>query len=227
MHTDSATGPALPGAALPGLTLPGLTLPGLVLSGPELIELDATAVRASVDLVTQLTPADLTRPTPCAGWTLHGLLAHMTTQHYGFAAAAAGQEGPGPWRLRRPGPDPARDYRDAAGTVLAAFAADGVLARDFTLPEFAPRQRFPAAQAISFHFIDYVVHSWDVARALGLPVSFGPGLLAAARGVASQVPGGEARLRPGAAFAPAITWPGPGGLDEIVALLGRSPAWPG
>jgi uncharacterized protein (TIGR03086 family) len=123
-------------------------------------------------------------------------------------------------------PGPARDYRDAAGTVLAAFAADGVLARDFTLPEFAPRQRFPAAQAISFHFIDYVVHSWDVARALGLPVSFGPGLLAAARGVASQVPGGDARLRPGAAFAPAVTWPGPGGLDEIVALLGRSPAWP-
>ena len=211
MHTDSAT---------------ELTLPGLVLSGPDLIELDATAVRASVDLVDRLTPADLTRPTPCAGWTLHGLLAHMTTQHYGFAAAAAGQEGLGPWRLRRPGTDPARDYRDAAGTVLAAFAADGVLARDFTLPEFAPRQRFPAAQAISFHFIDYVVHSWDVARALGLPVSFGPGLLAAARGVASQVPGGEARLRPGAAFAPAITWPGPGGLDEIVALLGRSPAWP-
>jgi uncharacterized protein (TIGR03086 family) len=226
MHTDSATGPTLPGAALPGLTLPGLTLPGLVLSGPDLIELDATAVRASVDLVAQLTPADLTRPTPCTGWTLHGLLAHMTTQHYGFAAAAAGQDGPGPWRLRRPGPDPARDYRDAARTVLGAFAADGVLARDFTLPEFEPRQRFPAAQAISFHFIDYVVHSWDVARTLGLPVSFGPGLLAAARGVASEVPGGEARLRPGAAFAPAITWPEPGGLDEIVALLGRSPAWP-
>ena len=212
MHTDS---PA------------GLTLPGLVLSGPDLIELDATAVRVSVDLVAELTPADLTRPTPCAGWTLYGLLAHMATQHYGFAAAAAGHERPGPWRLRRLGPDPAQDYRDAAGTVLVAFAADGVLGREFTLPEFTPRQRFPAAQAISFHFIDYVVHSWDVARALGLPVSFGPGLLAAARGVASEVPGGEARLRPGAAFAPARTWPGPGGLDEIVALLGRSPAWPG
>ena len=102
-----------------------------------------------------------------------------------------------------------------------------MLGREFTLPEFTPRQRFPAAQAISFHFIDYVVHSWDVARTLGLPVSFGPVLLAAARGVASEVPGGEARLRPGAAFGPAMTWPGPGGLDEIVALLGRSPAWPG
>src|SRR4029077_9093658 len=125
MHTDSATGPALPGAALPGAALPGLTLPGLVLSGPDLIELDATAVRASVDLVTQLPPARPPRPTPCAGWTLHGLLAHLTTQHYGFAAAAAGQEGPGPWRLRRPGPDPARDCRDAGGTVLVALRAAG------------------------------------------------------------------------------------------------------
>ena len=34
------------------------------LTGTELIGLDATAVRASVDLVAQLTPADLTRPTP-------------------------------------------------------------------------------------------------------------------------------------------------------------------
>jgi uncharacterized protein (TIGR03086 family) len=217
MHTDSAA---------------GLTLPGLVLSGPDLIELDATAVRVSADLVAQLTPADLTRPTPCAGWTLYGLLAHMATQHYGFAAAAAGGERLGPWRLRRLGPDPAQDYRAAAETVLAAFAADGVLGREFTLPEFTPRQRFTAAQAISFHFIDYVVHSWDVARTLGLPVSFGPALLIAARGVASEVPGGEARLRPGAAFAPAVPLPGPGegreggGLDEIVALLGRSPAWP-
>jgi uncharacterized protein (TIGR03086 family) len=200
-------------------------------SAARLIALDADAVRASVDLVDQVTPADLARPTPCAGWTLYGLLAHMTTQHYGFAAAAAGQDGTGPWKLRRLGPDPAGDYRDAAGTVLAAFAAGGVLQRDFPLPEITTRQRFPAAQAISFHFVDYVVHSWDVARTLGLPVSFDPVLLAAARGVASEVPGGEARLQPGAAFAPSVPWPapgsGPGGLDGIVALLGRNPAWPG
>jgi len=233
MHTESLASPIPAGAAQAGLTRPGPDLPG-----PDLIEFDATAVRASVDLVAQLTPADLTRPTPCAGWTLHGLLAHMTTQHYGFAAAAAGQDGLGPWRLRRLGPDPIQDYRDAAGTVLAAFAADGVLASTFALPEITAHQRFPAAQAISFHFVDYVVHSWDVARTLGLPVTFCPALLAAARGVASAVPGGEARLRPGAAFAPPVPWPGPqsgpqpgsqsgpGGLDEIVALLGRNPAWP-
>jgi uncharacterized protein (TIGR03086 family) len=192
----------------------------------DIVGLDALAVAASVDLVDRARPADLARPTPCADWTLHGLISHMAAQHYGFAAAAAGDGDLARWRPRRLGGDPAADYRAAAQAVLAAFAADEVLDRQFPLPEFAPGALFPARQAISFHFIDYVVHSWDVARTLGLPVSFGPGLLTAARGVASQVPGGEARLRPGAAFGPAVAWPGPGGLDEIVAILGRSPAWP-
>ena len=199
---------------------------GLPASGAELIELDAVAVRASVDLAARVTPADLARPTPCAAWTLYGLLAHMATQHHGFAAAADGQDGPEPWKLRTLGADPAGDYRAAAERVLAAFAADGVLDREFPLPEIRTGQRFPAAQAISFHFVDYVVHSWDVARTLGVPVTFGPGVLAAALAVARAVPGGQARLVPGAAFAPAVPGAAGGTLEEIIALLGRSPTWP-
>ncbi len=53
--------------------------------------LDARAVRASVRVVLQASAADLARPTPCADWTLAELLAHMTAQHNGFAAAAAGK----------------------------------------------------------------------------------------------------------------------------------------
>jgi uncharacterized protein (TIGR03086 family) len=191
-----------------------------------MISFDATAVRASVSLVERMTPADLGRPTPCAGWTLHGLLTHMITQHYGFAAAAAGQDGSGHWKLRPLGPDPVQDYRDAAAAVLAAFAAGGVLGRDFPLPEITTKLRFPAAQAVGFHFVDYVVHSWDVARTLGVEVMFGPGLLAAALTVARAVPAGETRRAPGSSFAPPVPWAGGGTLDEIVALLGRSPGWP-
>ena len=199
---------------------------GLPVSGAELIELDAVAVRASVELAARVTPADLARPTPCAAWTLYGLLAHMATQHHGFAAAADGQDGPEPWKLRTLGADPAGDYRAAAERVLAAFAADGVLDREFPLPEIRTGRRFPAAQAISFHFVDYVVHSWDVARTLGVPVTFDPGVLAAALAVARAVPGGRARLVPGAAFAPAVPGAAGGTLEEIIALLGRSPTWP-
>ena len=39
------------------------------------------------------------------------------------------------------------------------------------------------------------------------------------------VPDGDARTEPGAAFAPGIAWPGRERLDQVVALLGRSPGW--
>lgn len=186
----------------------------------------SSGVRAeSVRLVAQATAADMARPTPCADWTLHGLVRHMATQHYGFAAASAGDGDLALWRLRPLGDDPVAAYRAATGCVLAAFAADGVVDRQFPLPEFKQGLMFPGAQAVSFHFVDYVVHSWDVARTLGLPVHFDPAMLEAALAVARAVPGGQSRLEPGAAFAPHVAWPGDSPLDEVVAILGRSPDW--
>jgi uncharacterized protein (TIGR03086 family) len=167
----------------------------------------------------------MARPTPCADWTLHGLISHMTAQHYGFAAAAGGDGDLARWRPRRPGSDPAADYRASAETVLAAFSADGVLDRQFPLPEFAAGPDFPARQAVSFHLVDYVVHSWDVARALGLQVHFTRELLDTALQVALAVPDGAARLAPGAAFSPAVRGRDGSPLDRIVAVLGRSPDW--
>ena len=91
----------------------------------DIVAFDALAVRASVELVGRARPADMARPTPCADWTLHGLISHMAAQHYGFAAAAAGDGDPARWRPRRLGSDPVADYRASAETVLAAFSADG------------------------------------------------------------------------------------------------------
>jgi uncharacterized protein (TIGR03086 family) len=193
--------------------------------GTDIVALDAQAVRTSIDLVTRVTGADLARPTPCADWTLHGLLRHMIAQHYGFAAAAGGDGDLARWRLRALGEDPAAAYRAAAACVLTAFAADGVLDRDFPLPEFKHGLMYPARQAISFHFIDYVVHSWDLARTLDLPVSLDPALLDVAVRVAESVPGGDARLEAGAAFGPGVAWSGGSRLDRVVAILGRSPDW--
>ena len=188
-------------------------------------DLDATAVRTSVALVKQLTPADLARPTPCAGWNLAGLLAHMTAQHHGFAAGSTGDGDLAPWQPKPLGADPIAEYEVAADRVLTAFAAEGVLDREFCLPESSQDYRFPATMAMSFHLVDYVVHSWDVARTLGLPVEFDAAVLTAALAVAEAVPDGAARLAPAAPFAPAVTWSGGSTLDRIVALLGRSPGW--
>jgi hypothetical protein len=94
------------------------------------------------------------------------------------------------------------------------------------LPEISTRLRFPAAEAIGFHFVDYVVHGRDAARALGLGYDLEPCVLAAVRPIAWAVPDGERRRRPGAAFAPRVAATGGSVLDEIVALLGRRPDWP-
>ncbi len=210
-----------------------------------LIKLDRAAVLATVELICRVTPADLERPTPCDGWTLADLLAHMSVQHRGFAAAARGRGGDlAVWRMGAPPADPVTDYLAAASEVILAFGDDAggrteggiqggtVLGREFRLPEISASVAFPAAQAIGFHLVDYVVHGWDVARSIGLEprlgnVPEGAAVLEAALRIARQVPEGESRTRPGAAFRPSRPAPADAPpLDQIVAALGRSPAWP-
>lgn len=198
----------------------------LLAAGPELLSLDARAVRTSIDVVSQLSIADLDAPTPCAGWALRDLLEHLIIQHYGFAAASRGEGDLALWKPIPLGADPIAEYRAAAEHVLAAFAVPGALERSFPLPEIRDGIVIPGALAVSFHFVDYVVHSWDVARALDLTVDFDADVLAAALLVAQAVPGGEVRTQPGASFAPEIILPDGSGLDQVLAVLGRSPSWP-
>jgi uncharacterized protein (TIGR03083 family) len=210
----------------------------------ELLDLDRKAVALSVDLLDPVTADDLSRPTPCAGWDLAALIAHMTAQHRGFAAAAAGHGAdPGPWKpvpaddpvaahrraaddpeaaYRRAADDPVAAYRRAADDVLAAFAtAEDAL---FTMPEIGP-MTVPARMALSFHLVDYVVHAWDVAVARGVPFDPAPELVTATLPIALAVPDDDQRLSPGAPFRPAVpvsetATP----LERLLAALGRDPA---
>jgi uncharacterized protein (TIGR03086 family) len=184
-----------------------------------------TVVQASIAVVAHVQADDLGRPTPCVEWTLADLLAHLIAQHRGFAAAARGSGGdPDAWQVRPVGPSPATDYADAAEDVLAAFASP---AAEFELPEFRPVSRFPAAQAIGFHLIDYVVHGWDVARSLGLDYQLPPEVAGPAVQIALLVPDGDNRLAPDSPFAPGLAaGDDPDPLHRILTALGRSPEWP-
>lgn len=206
----------------------------------DIRNLNARAVRQSVDIVNRVQVTDLGRPTPCSAWDLADLLGHMTVQHVGFAAAARGDGAdPARWKFAPAGDDAVERYAAAAEDVLAAYAALDSLDAELLLPEFAHAKNppsFPAAQAIGFHFIDYVVHGWDVARTLGLEYRLDEELAEPALRVALAVPGGQSRLREGAAFGPALGGtpdgstasdaPSESALDQILRHLGRSPSWP-
>ncbi|MCC5473794.1 TIGR03086 family metal-binding protein [Streptomyces sp. NPDC059680] len=198
----------------------------MTLTGADFVELDRIAVQEAVRVVDLATDADWRRDTPCAGWTLRRLVAHMTAQHLGFAAAArgAGRE-PEYWQEQDDMGEPARAHRSAAAAVLGAFAEPGVTEREFILPNLGG---VPGGRAVGFHFVDHVVHAWDVAAALGTMPALPEHVLVAALGVARRVPTDPARRGPGSPFAPALEVPeGVGPLEEALRLLGRSPErWP-
>jgi len=173
-------------------------------------------------LVATITPADLDRPSPCAGWDLAQLLAHMIGQNHGFADAAESDVGIEAF-ADRPVRDPAAEWAasaDRVGDALAAAVADD---RSVLLAEFAAFGRIPAPVLLGMHLLDTVVHGWDVATALGRPFRPDEDLVAATLGVARTIPGGKSREQPGASFAPIV----PGEPDDPWALtlhlVGRRP----
>ena len=191
-------------------------------------ELDRRAVALATEVVERVQDDDLDRPTPCEGWTVRDLLRHMAAQHRGFAAAARGRGDVAESWAPPAGSDtdPVEAHQAAAADVLVAFAAADLDAAELTLPDFGGRA-FPARQAMSFHAIDYLVHAWDVGASIGAPVRPDDDLLPAALDITLAVPVGDARTRPGAAFAPVLA-----GVDaepdpwrRILATLGRDPDW--
>jgi uncharacterized protein (TIGR03086 family) len=192
--------------------------------------LHRSAVLKSVDVVDAVRTNDLDRMTPCEGWNLADLLAHMTVQHRGFAAAARGfGADPDIWRAASVADavraDPRRAYSEAAHDVLAAFAADGTADAPFALPEFGDGAVFPGAMAMGFHFVDYVVHGWDVATSLGVGFELPADVVEAVLPLALAVPDGDIRTMAGAPFGPAVEQRDSDDLERILRHLGRRPDW--
>ncbi len=181
-----------------------------------LLDLDRRAVQASVAAAGDLSDADLDKPTPCGDWTLADLVAHMTVQQRGFAAAARGRGAdPDLWASRRQaadGPGTSTAYAAISADLLGAFADPQLGDTGFLLPEIRDGGPFPAHVAVSR--VRHVELHADV--------------LAASLAIAEQVPDGPERDQPHAAFShrrPAACDTPP--LERILLLLGRSPTWPG
>ncbi|MBE8473440.1 TIGR03086 family metal-binding protein [Streptomyces justiciae] len=193
----------------------------------DVVGLDRIAVQEAVRVVGLARDGDWERDSTCAGWSLRRLVAHMAAQHRGFAAAARGVgAGLAHWREPADMGAPAEVHRLAAADVLDAFAEPGVEEREFTLPELG--RSLPGRTAIGFHLVDYVVHAWDVAAALGVRLDLPDEVLVAGLAVARRVPADPGSRGDGFPFAPALKVPdGAGALEETLRLLGRDPArWP-
>ncbi|GAA2098943.1 TIGR03086 family metal-binding protein [Actinomadura alba] len=189
----------------------------------DIRELDRRAVDTLGEVIAQVEADRLHLPTPCADWTLYGLIRHQVSENLGFAAAASGVTGDlGAWNRGEPGDDPYAAYLDSAEHMAKAFADDAVLDRELEIREFG---RFSGKSALSMHMLDCVVHGWDIAQSIGVSYTPGADLVEHALVVAAFIPDGRDADRPRRAFGPVVEIPGDSpALDRLLGLVGRRPA---
>jgi uncharacterized protein (TIGR03086 family) len=117
-------------------------------------------------------------PTPCSEWTVTDLVAHMvggSRMTVLLLEGASAHDSLAPFH-DEPGPDPAAELDAALVDELEAFAAPGAFERVVHHPAAGD---VPGATLYEFRTSDYLLHSWDVARATGGDEQLHEGLVAA------------------------------------------------
>ncbi|WP_433306877.1 TIGR03086 family metal-binding protein [Actinoplanes sp. CA-030573] len=171
------------------------------------------AVAFCLGSVSLVTPALLSRPTPCAAWDLRDLLAHLIDSMAAIEEAASGRVSLVPL------PDAAEviaTARERAARLVGAWAhACGAASVR------AEEARLNAPLLAGAGAIELAVHGWDVARACGdprpIPAALADELLDLA--VVLVRPGD----RPGRFDRPRPAPPGASPGDQLLSFLGRAP----
>lgn len=193
----------------------------------DMLAFDRQALANCNRIVSLATETDLANPTPCAEWNLRELLVHMAGNNNGWADAAEGKPAEAAtWDGAGLEEDPLGAYRKAAARAEAAFAVDGILDRDFEVLGYGT---VSGPSAIGMHFIDYLVHGWDVAKAIGAEPRLDPELCTAVLRIGERWPQDASSIwgGPGAPFGYRVAVPADGSPEaRMLGFLGRSPSWP-
>jgi uncharacterized protein (TIGR03086 family) len=118
------------------------------------------------DLVANVTPDQLSAPTPCTDWDVRGLISHFVGGAGMFAAAFSGEQldidpdAPMPDLV---GDDPLGAFDGAIGAFDQAIDEPGAIDRMVVLP-FGT---LPGPSVLELLKFDLLVHCWDLATATG------------------------------------------------------------
>jgi len=170
-------------------------------------------------IVAGVRPEHIALPTPCRDWDVRLLLNHIIGGNQMFADVARGATVVASGEMDdHTRPDPGTNYLASAESVIAAWSEPGVMDRRCRMP-FGD---IPASAAVSIHFLDLVVHGWDLARATGQDTAIDADLAAEALDISHDLLSPE--LRQSGAFGPEIPASAEDPLHErLVAFMGRRP----
>ncbi len=167
---------------------------------------------AFADEIAVVPPDGWDLPTPCEGWTVRDLVAHVVETQRMFLGFVGRSAGDAP----SAGDDPATAWAAARAAVQADL--DDPVRAVAEFDGFQGRTTFEAA-VDRFLNTDLVLHGWDLARATGQDETIDAADVARVRAIAEEF--GDALRGPGA-FGPELE-PAPGADEQarLLAFVGR------
>jgi uncharacterized protein (TIGR03086 family) len=188
-------------------------------SDRDLLDRHAEALQLFTDRVHAVRDDQWSAPTPCTEWSVRDLVAHLTSEQLwvpslvteGLTVAEVGDAYDGDVL----GDDPVAVWDRAAAGAREAFAAPGAFGRTVHLSYGDTAADAYCAQMVS----DAVVHSWDLARAIGADEGLPEDLVAFTRREVEPYAKGLSQT---GLFAPAVrTEKDAHPQTQLLALLGR------
>ncbi len=182
------------------------------------VELHQRAVREFGRRVSAVDEPQWHLPTPCTDWDVTALVEHVVTRNLMVPSLLQGLPVVAP-PSDALGGDPAAAWERSAQAARAAFTAPGALDAVVHHPLAG---EIPGDMLALFRWSDLLIHSWDLARAIGADERLDPELVEVCL----------ERNRPRAAFMRSTGMFGrpvevPENADEqtkLLALFGRSPS---
>jgi uncharacterized protein (TIGR03086 family) len=151
-------------------------------------------------------------PTPCAGWTARDVAGHVIGGQHELRALATGEPPPGIGRApgRFAGTDVPQSWRAARKDCAAALTPEALRR---PIP-FGAMGEVPLGDLLDGYILELLIHSWDLARAAGVPCRLDPGLVHHTFATAHVL---APAMRAAGLLAPPL--PAPPGADELTRLL--------
>ncbi|MCG6498342.1 TIGR03086 family metal-binding protein [Kitasatospora sp. A2-31] len=187
----------------------------------EVREQYATAGAEVTRLVQSVTEEQWAAPTPCRDWDVRNLVNHLAAQHLWVCQAVAGYA---PEQIGRRfegdvlGRNPLGVWTMAVDTAVRAINQPGALDLLVHVP-YGMRDVGGYARELT---AETVVHSWDLARALGERGPMPPG---AARYALAEFRNYRNLAGTGRFDPPRTTPPGADAQELLLAFTGRDPQW--